>query len=455
VVLIAPKGPGDLVRRQYQQGRGVPCLIAVAQNPSKRAKAKALAYADGIGGTRGGVLETTFAEETETDLFGEQAVLCGGATELVVKGYETLVEAGYQPAVAYYECLHELKLIVDLLHEGGITKMHRFISETAKYGDLTRGPRVVNKRHQEGDEEDPHRDPAGQVRAPVDCGEQERPAQVLEAAEGRSEPFDRKGRRAAAGPHALAGIRQGLTRIPMSAMRTLFDKVWTAHEVVPETADTPAVLYIDLHLIHEVTSPQAFSVLRERGLPVRRPDRTLATMDHSTPTRSEQVFGGVPIKVDAAAKQVRSSSRTPPSSASSCSHARARGAASCTSSARNSAHPARHDHRLRRQPHQHARRVRRPRLRHRQHRGRPCVRDAVPAAAQAEDLRRSTSRFAAPGVTAKDLILPSSARSACPAAPARARIPRLGHSRAVHGRAHDGVQHVDRGRRARRHDRAR
>src|SRR6202163_3149299 len=145
VVLIAPKGPGDLVRRQYQQGRGVPCLIAVAQNPSKRAKAKALAYADGIGGTRGGVLETTFGEETETDLFGEQAVLCGGATELVVKGYETLVEAGYQPAVAYYECLHELKLIVDLLHEGGITKMHRFISETAKYGDLTRGPRIVNK----------------------------------------------------------------------------------------------------------------------------------------------------------------------------------------------------------------------------------------------------------------------------------------------------------------------
>jgi ketol-acid reductoisomerase len=145
VVLIAPKGPGDLVRRQYQQGRGVPCLLAVAQDASGHAKAKALAYADGIGGTRGGVLATTFAEETETDLFGEQAVLCGGATELVVKGYETLVEAGYQPAVAYYECLHELKLIVDLLHEGGITKMHRFISETAKYGDLTRGPRIVNK----------------------------------------------------------------------------------------------------------------------------------------------------------------------------------------------------------------------------------------------------------------------------------------------------------------------
>jgi ketol-acid reductoisomerase len=146
VVLIAPKGPGDLVRRQYTQGRGVPCLLAVAQDASGKAKARALAYAHGIGGTRGGVLETTFAEETETDLFGEQAVLCGGTTELVVKGFETLVEAGYQPEVAYYECLHELKLIVDLLHEGGLAKMHQFISETAKYGDLTRGPRIVDER---------------------------------------------------------------------------------------------------------------------------------------------------------------------------------------------------------------------------------------------------------------------------------------------------------------------
>jgi ketol-acid reductoisomerase len=146
VVLIAPKGPGDLVRRQYQQGRGVPCLLAVAQDATGKAHARALAYAHGIGGTRGGVLATTFAEETETDLFGEQAVLCGGTTELVVKGFETLVEAGYQPEVAYYECLHELKLIVDLLHEGGISKMHQFISETAKYGDLTRGPRIVDER---------------------------------------------------------------------------------------------------------------------------------------------------------------------------------------------------------------------------------------------------------------------------------------------------------------------
>jgi ketol-acid reductoisomerase len=146
VVLIAPKGPGGLVRRQYQEGRGVPCLIAVAQDSTGKAHGKALAYSHGIGGTRGGVLETTFAEETETDLFGEQAVLCGGATELVVKGFETLVEAGYQPEVAYYECLHELKLIVDLLHEGGLTKMHEFISDTAKYGDLTRGPRIVDDR---------------------------------------------------------------------------------------------------------------------------------------------------------------------------------------------------------------------------------------------------------------------------------------------------------------------
>lgn len=145
VVLIAPKGPGDLVRRQYQLGRGVPCLIATGQDASGKARAKALAYAHGIGGTRAGALETTFAEETETDLFGEQAVLCGGATELVIQGFETLVEAGYQPEVAYYECLHELKLIVDLLHEGGLRKMHEFISETAKYGDLTRGPRVVDQ----------------------------------------------------------------------------------------------------------------------------------------------------------------------------------------------------------------------------------------------------------------------------------------------------------------------
>jgi len=149
VILVAPKGPGDLVRRQYEEGRGVPALMAVAQDATGHARARALGYAHGIGGTRGGVLETTFAEETETDLFGEQSVLCGGVTELVLQGFETLVEAGYQPEVAYFECMHELKLIVDLLHEGGLAKMHEFVSETAKYGDLTRGPRVVDAHTRE------------------------------------------------------------------------------------------------------------------------------------------------------------------------------------------------------------------------------------------------------------------------------------------------------------------
>ena len=145
VFLIAPKGPGGLVRRQYKEGHGVPCLVAIEHDKSGEALDLALAYAHGIGGARAGVIETTFAEETETDLFGEQAVLCGGATELVVAGYETLVDAGYQPEVAYYECMHELKLIVDLLHEGGLKKMHEFISDTAAYGDLVSGPRVIDE----------------------------------------------------------------------------------------------------------------------------------------------------------------------------------------------------------------------------------------------------------------------------------------------------------------------
>lgn len=144
VVLIAPKGPGGLVRREFERGHGVPCLRAVYQDFTGKAADKALAYAHGIGGTRGGVLDTTFAEETETDLFGEQAVLCGGVSDLVLQGYETLTEAGYQPEVAYFECMHELKLIVDLLHEGGLARMHQFISETAKYGDFVSGPRVIN-----------------------------------------------------------------------------------------------------------------------------------------------------------------------------------------------------------------------------------------------------------------------------------------------------------------------
>ena len=145
VVLIAPKGPGGLVRRQYEEGHGVPCLVAVNQDATGNALSLALAYSAGIGGARAGVIETTFAEETETDLFGEQAVLCGGTTELIVAGFETLVEAGYQPEVAYYEVMHELKLIVDLLHEGGLRKMHKFISDTAAWGDMISGPRVVDE----------------------------------------------------------------------------------------------------------------------------------------------------------------------------------------------------------------------------------------------------------------------------------------------------------------------
>jgi ketol-acid reductoisomerase len=144
VVMVAPKGPGDLVRRQYQEGKGVPSLMAVEQDASGEAFDRTLAYAHGIGGTRGGVITTTFREETETDLFGEQVVLCGGATELVVQGFQTLVEAGYQPEVAYFECMHELKLIVDLLFEGGLAKMNKFISETAQYGDFVSGPRIIN-----------------------------------------------------------------------------------------------------------------------------------------------------------------------------------------------------------------------------------------------------------------------------------------------------------------------
>jgi ketol-acid reductoisomerase len=144
VAMVAPKGPGHLVRRQFVDGKGVPCLIAVEQDASGSAQALALAYAKGIGGSRAGVIKTTFKEETETDLFGEQVVLCGGTTALVQAGFETLVNAGYAPEVAYFECLHELKLIVDLMYEGGIARMRYSISDTAEYGDVTRGPRVIN-----------------------------------------------------------------------------------------------------------------------------------------------------------------------------------------------------------------------------------------------------------------------------------------------------------------------
>jgi ketol-acid reductoisomerase len=146
VFMIAPKGPGALVRRQYEEGKGVPCLVAVHQNATGNALKIALAYAKGLGGTRAGVIETTFKEETETDLFGEQVVLCGGASELVKAGFQTLLDAGYQPEIAYFECLHELKLIVDLIYETGIQGMRKRVSDTAEYGDLSRGKRIINER---------------------------------------------------------------------------------------------------------------------------------------------------------------------------------------------------------------------------------------------------------------------------------------------------------------------
>jgi ketol-acid reductoisomerase len=145
VIMIAPKGPGHLVRRVYTEGQGVPSLIAIYQNFSGKAKDIALAYAKGLGGTRAGVIETTFEEETETDLFGEQAVLCGGVSELIRAGFETLVNAGYQPEIAYFECLHELKLIVDLIYEGGISGMYYSVSDTAEYGGLAKGPEIISE----------------------------------------------------------------------------------------------------------------------------------------------------------------------------------------------------------------------------------------------------------------------------------------------------------------------
>jgi ketol-acid reductoisomerase len=162
VAMVAPKGPGHLVRRQFVEGRGVPCLIAIHQDASGDAKDVVLAYAKGIGGLRAGVIETSFKDEAETDLFGEQSVLCGGATELVRAGFETLVEAGYDPRLAYFECLHELKLIVDLMYEKGITGMRESISNTAEYGDLTRGKRVIGPEVREA---------MGRILADIQSGE--------------------------------------------------------------------------------------------------------------------------------------------------------------------------------------------------------------------------------------------------------------------------------------------
>ena len=168
VFMVAPKGPGHLVRSEFEKGQGVPCLIAVAQDPSGNSKQIALAWASAIGGGRAAILETNFREETETDLFGEQSVLCGGLTELMRAGFETLVDAGYAPEMAYFECIHEMKLIVDLVYEGGISNMRYSISNTAEYGDMTRGKRIIGKANACSDEKDPGGHSGGKVRRRVD-----------------------------------------------------------------------------------------------------------------------------------------------------------------------------------------------------------------------------------------------------------------------------------------------
>ena len=196
-LLVAPKGPGHLVRSEFVKGGGVPCLVAVSDGASDRTLQLGLAYAKGIGGTRGGVIQTTFAEETETDLFGEQVVLCGGVSELVRAGFETLVEAGYQPEMAYFECLHELKLIVDLFYQGGLNYMRYSVSNTAEFGDYTRGPRIITPADPRRNETHPAGDPDRAVRARVDPGKQGRCAGLqgpaaapAQAAAGRSRPSD-------------------------------------------------------------------------------------------------------------------------------------------------------------------------------------------------------------------------------------------------------------------------
>ena len=198
---VAPKGPGHLVRRVYTEGKACPCLIAVHQDATGQARDLALAYASGIGGTRAGVLETTFQEETETDLFGEQSVLCGGATALVKAGFETLVEAGYQPEIAYFECLHELKLIVDLMYEAGIAGMRYSISDTAEYGDLTVGPKSSTRRREEM--RAAARDPGGPIREGVVRRKGGGPAAIPgDKGEGGGPP-DRRGGRPVPGDDAL------------------------------------------------------------------------------------------------------------------------------------------------------------------------------------------------------------------------------------------------------------
>ena len=201
--MVAPKGPGHLVRRTYTEGGGVPSLIAVSADASGKAMELALSYADALGATRAGVLETTFDEETETDLFGEQVVLCGGLTALVTAGFETLVEAGYQPESAYFECLHELKLIVDLMYEQGIAGMRFSVSDTAEYGDLTRGPRIIDDRVREEMRQDPRRDQGRQLRKRVGRGGPRGRPRFNELRDAGQGAPDRVRRRRAPGDDAL------------------------------------------------------------------------------------------------------------------------------------------------------------------------------------------------------------------------------------------------------------
>ena len=198
VGMVAPKGPGHLLRSVYQAGGGVPALFAVHRDASGTARARMLAYARALGSTRAGVLETTFAEETETDLFGEQSVLCGGTASLVKMAFETLVEAGYQPELAYFETMHELKLIVDLLYRGGLNFMRFSVSDTAEYGDYVSGPRIIDERVRDDDAPGPRRDPGRHVRQALDRRERRRPPRVRADARGRPRPPDRAGRRRAA-----------------------------------------------------------------------------------------------------------------------------------------------------------------------------------------------------------------------------------------------------------------
>jgi ketol-acid reductoisomerase len=305
VAMVAPKSPGHLVRRNMKPG-GESWPGGRAPDASGNALADALAYAAGIGCTRAGVIQTSFREETETDLFGEQAVLCGGATALVKAGFETLVRNGYSPEMAYFECLHELKLIVDLMYRGGMGFMRYSISDTAEYGDYTRGPRIITD-----DTRKEMQRILDEIRSGAFAREwlaENRAGGPLQAhAHRRSRPPAGEDRPRAAGHDAVERGRQGGGREGAGAgdglmiePRTLFQKIWDAH-VVHAMPGGPALLYVDLHLVHEVTSPQAFEGLRLAGRRVRRPERTLATVDHNVPTGDRRL----PIADPIAAQQVR------------------------------------------------------------------------------------------------------------------------------------------------------